>query len=153
MAETNDATGATPAPIAAAAGAPPPPAAPPNFYDPERNRQCGVTTLEEVRAEFSGNQDALAARIRQDKKRRHQKTWDDAIERASEGVRLKVLKETLKGTKRSTETMIHMTGCSAPTSQMSIAMGENFPWAAPRLRILATQSRPKQNPARELHLS
>jgi hypothetical protein len=140
MAETTDATGAAPAPIAAVAGAPPPPAAPPNLYDPGRNRQYGVTTLEDVWAEFSGNQDALAARVRQDKVRRHQKTWDDAVERASDGVRMKALKETLKGTKRSTETMIHMTGCSAPTSQMSISMGENFPWAAPRLRIMAAQS-------------
>jgi hypothetical protein len=141
MAETTDATGTTLASIPVVAGAPPPPPAPPNFYDPERNRQCGVTTLEDVRAEFLGNQDALAARIQQDNVRRHQKTWDDAVERASDGVRMKALKETLRGTKRSTETMIHMTGCSAPTSQMSISIGEHFPWAAPRLRILAAQSR------------
>jgi hypothetical protein len=140
MAETADPTGAAPAPIAAIAGAPPPPAVVPNLYDPNRNRACGVVTMEEVQAEFSGNQDALAARIRQDKGRRHQKTMDDAVERASDGVRMKALKDKLKGTKRSTEIMIHMTGWSTPTSQTSIAYGENFPWAAPRLRILAERS-------------
>lgn len=146
MAETTDDTGAAPAPIAAVAGAPPPPAVPPNLYDPERNRQCGVTTLEDVWAEFSGNQDALAARVRQDKTGQHEKTWANVVERASDGVRMKALKETLKGTKRSTETMIHMTGCSSPTSQTSISLGEYFPWAAPRLRIMAAQSQIEAEP-------
>src|SRR5664279_2669416 len=67
------------------ADAPLPPAAP-KLYDPTRNKKWGVATIEETQTEFDGNQEALAARIRDDKDRRHKKTWEDAVERASEAL-------------------------------------------------------------------
>jgi hypothetical protein len=53
---------------------------------------------------------------------------------------MKALKETLKGTKRSTEVMIRMTGYSAPTSQTHIQLGEFGPWALPELQLMSQRS-------------
>jgi hypothetical protein len=136
MSEPVDANNGNPSPMAATeASAPPPaPTAPPKLYDQERNRRYGVTTLAEIQGEYGGNQDALAARIRQDRTRRHKKTWEDVVERASEGVRMRVLETSLTGTGRATELMIKQTGYQAPTTQLRIQLGEFFPWAAPRLQ-------------------
>ena len=127
------------------ADAPLPPAAP-KLYDPTRNKKWGVATIEETQTEFDGNQEALAARIRDDKDRRHKKTWEDAVERASEGVRMKVFKASLTGTGRATELMVHKTGYKAPTTQQRIHLGEYFPWAAPELQIWMERSRVEREP-------
>jgi len=116
------------------------------FYDPERNKKWGVATLEDIQAEFVGKQEALAARIRQDKAGRHNRTWNDLVERVCEGIRMKVLKQSLEGTKRSTETMARMTNYSAPTTQLRIQLADFLPWAAPQLRGLWARSQTENEP-------
>jgi hypothetical protein len=129
------------------AGAPPPvPPAPPQMYDAARNKGFGITTVEEILAEFHGNQQALAARVRQDADGRRKKTFDDLIERISAGLRTKALKATLTGTKRSTEAMATLTGVTAPTSQTQIQLGDFGPWAIPEVQRMMQRSRVEVEP-------
>ena len=120
----------------------------PRLYDAERNKQWGITTIEEIHAKYQGNQEALAARIRQDKTQRQAKTWDNTAERASDGVRMGVLQKSLKGTKRSTELMVSFTGYTTPTTQTRIQLGDFFVWAAPDLKIMMERSQVEPEPGK-----